>query len=451
MSKDALLEDYDFLVEELKLYHQGLYQYVAKDIVDQKIDSIRNTIVSGDEIYLFKKVNALIALTNEGHTNTNLPSKILKRFGRSKSFIPIELMFSGKKAILMKYFLDDNLGVQFGDQILSINGKSIDAIMEALQPYVATDGFNETSLYEWVSWYFPLYYSLLYGKQKEFEIEVKSWNTNVVKKYTLQATSLTSTKDKFNTLQTKERPLGFAYKTIADSIGYLAIPDFYSLDDYEDFYKKCFTNIKKANVKHLIIDIQDNVGGEEGNENLLASYLYKKEFKKYENVLAPASVYEKFKKSKSAQLDQWELIDGIPHRGAFTLMSDYVSEFDYKAPNEDLKYHGKVYVLIAGRTFSGGAEFASMLKFSNRATFIGEETGGAYEGNVSGESIDVTLPNSKIEVSIPIVHFKMNIQPEIKGRGVMPDYEVPQRWDDIIEGKNSKLEFALRLIKEGKE
>jgi hypothetical protein len=413
MSKDALLEDYDFLVEELKLYHQGLYQYVAKDIVDQKIDSIRNTIVSGDEIYLFKKVNALIALTNEGHTNTNLPSKILKRFGRSKSFIPIELMFSGKKAILMKYFLDDNLGVQFGDQILSINGKSIDAIMEALQPYVATDGFNETSLYEWVSWYFPLYYSLLYGKQKEFEIEVKSWNTNVVKKYTLQATSLTSTKDKFNTLQTKERPLGFAYKTIADSIGYLAIPDFYSLDDYED--------------------------------------LYKKEFKKYENVLAPASVYEKFKKSKSAQLDQWELIDGIPHRGAFTLMSDYVSEFDYKAPNEDLKYHGKVYVLIAGRTFSGGAEFASMLKFSNRATFIGEETGGAYEGNVSGESIDVTLPNSKIEVSIPIVHFKMNIQPEIKGRGVMPDYEVPQRWDDIIEGKNSKLEFALRLIKEGKE
>ncbi len=47
---------------------------------------------------------------------------------------------------------------------------------------------------------------------------------------------------------------------------------------------------------------------------------------------------------------------------------------------------------------------------------IGEETGGTYEGNVSGYSEYVTLPNSKIEIKIPTVHFKM----KTIGREVIP-------------------------------
>ena len=60
-----------------------------------------------------------------------------------------------------------------------------------------------------------------------------------------------------------------------------------------------FLLIKEKNTKHLIIDVQNNIGGEEGNENLLASYLFKEAFQKYESVIIPIAAYDNFKKSKS--------------------------------------------------------------------------------------------------------------------------------------------------------
>ena len=444
--KEKLLNDYDILVTELKTYHQGLYQYVEKSVIDQKIDSIRKTIESSNKIEFFKKVNALIALTKEGHTGAELPFWTQSKFGLSKSFIPIKIKFSDKKAIITKYFAKDNPGLNFGDQLISINGRTIEQIMQKLRPYIVTDGFNETSFYEWVSWNFPIYYTMAYGKEKKFDIKVKEFNSEKVKTLTLNGRNILKQKDKKNTLNTIIIKNEFDYYSISDSIFYLSIPNFYSLDDFETFYEKVFKIIKEKNTKHLIIDVQNNIGGEEGNENLLASYLFKEAFQKYESVIIPIAAYDNFKKSKSAIADGWALSNKIPHRGKFTLMSDYFSEFGYKKPNQELVYTGKVYVLTSGVTFSGGAEFASMLKMTNRAVFIGEETGGAYEGNVSGESGVLKLPKTKIKVSIPLVHFKMAVHPEIRGRGVMPDYKVSQDWEDIIKGKNSKLEFALKLI-----
>ena len=83
---------------------------------------------------------------------------------------------------------------------------------------------------------------------------------------------------------------------------------------------------------------------------------------------------------------------------------------------------------------------------TNRGIFIGEETGGTYEGNVSGYSEYVKLPNSKIKVKIPTVHFQINVEPKIKGRGVIPNYEVPQTWKDYLNGRNTKKDFTIKKI-----
>jgi len=104
--------------------------------------------------------------------------------------------------------------------------------------------------------------------------------------------------------------------------------------------------------------------------------------------------------------------------------------------------------LTSGRTFSGGAEFASLIKMTDRGIFIGDETGGTYEGNVSGYSEYVELTNSKIKVKIPIVHFQMDVSPEINGRGIIPDYQVPQSWRDYLNGKNTKRNFVIAMISE---
>ncbi len=450
ISKEKLLADYDFLVEELRASHQGLYQYIDKQVVELKIDSIRSTIKSSNKVDFFKKVNAVIVLTNEGHSGAELPFWTQVRFGLSKSFIPIKIEFSEKKAVLTKYFSKNNPGLQFGYQILAINGNSIKDIMEKLKPYIVTDGFIETSLYEWVSWNFPLYYALAYGKQKKFVIKIKKYGSGEIKELIVKSKSALKLKNKKNTLQTIIRQNIFEYRTISDSIGYLSIPNFYSNENFEEFYKKSFKSIKEAGIKHLIIDIQNNIGGNEGNENLLASYLIQEPYQKYESVLMPITEYNKYKDDKSIIADSWEIKDNVPHRGEFTLMSNYFSDFKYQMPIKELVYEGDVYVLTSGITFSGGAEFVSMLKMTDRAIFIGQESGGTYEGNVSGYNRYIKLPKTKIKIKIPIVHFKMNVKPDISGRGVMPDYEVPQSCEDIVSGKNSKFEFALKLIQQRK-
>lgn len=58
----------------------------------------------------------------------------------------------------------------------------------------------------------------------------------------------------------------------------------------------------------------------------------------------------------------------------------------------------------------------------------------------------VKLSNTGITIDIPTVHFQINVLPEIRGRGIVPDYEVPQTWEDYLNSKNSKLEFTKKLI-----
>jgi len=291
---------------------------------------------------------------------------------------------------------------------------------------------------------------LVYDKEKKFKIEIHEFNKNKTQTLTIPAIRFTKFKTKNAKFASQDFDYNhFKFEQINDSIAYLSIPSFG--DDhvnYEKFYQSNFKKINALHIKHLIIDIQANGGGTEGNENLLFSYLSNRITQKYNQVTMLPKPYRKNKDKEGYIEDAWKLEDTIAKRGNFTLFSDYYSDLGYKKPQKELIYSGKLYVLISGKTFSGGAEFASLIKMTNRGLFIGEETGGTYEGNVSGYSEYVKLPNSKIEVKIPTVHFQINVEPKLKGRGVIPNYEVPQTWKDYLDGRNTKKDFTIKKIME---
>ena len=445
-----LLQDFDYAVSELRLQHQGFYQYVDKETVDADILSLRNqlkTPMTKLEFYaLIRKLNALM---NEGHGSVNIPNWTKIKIGITKSFFPLGVSYYDKELIIAQNFGEDIPGLTKGMKLLSIDGEPIESITEKLMPLISTDGFNETSKYKWVGGVnFILLYRLIYGKKKAFELEIIGPNNSERQKLTVPAIRYKALKAKNAKFKNKNFSHSkFGFEQINDSIGYLSIPTFRkSSNNYPKFYQEQFKKIDSLKIKHLIIDIQSNGGGEEGNENLLFSYLMKDRIRKYKKVTMLPAVYDINKKSKGIIFDKWALKGSIAERGEFTCYSDYYSNLGYKPPSPELVYEHKLYVLISGYTFSGGAEFASMIKMTNRATFIGIETGGAYEGNVSSFSETIKLPNTKIKISIPSVHFQMEVNPIIKGRGIMPDYEVPQTWDDYMNNKNAKLDFTKEMI-----
>ncbi|MEM7657878.1 MAG: S41 family peptidase [Bacteroidota bacterium] len=441
--------DVDTLVEALQQQHQGLYLHLDRPTTDHRLDSIRASLRPNlSRIEFFKTVQAVLALTNEGHSHASLPKSSRLRLGTAKGFMPIAVRFYERNAYLMQYFGEEKVTLERGIEILSINGQEMGSIVEEALRYIPTDGFNQTSAYEWLGWQFPILYRLGFGPADQFELIIRRPGEEKTERLTLSAVRASRLKGKHSRLKTPVlRIPRLALEQINDSVAYLAINSFsLSPKEYGPWLQQQFTTIRNKGIRHLILDVQQNGGGSEGNENLLMAYLEKEPFQKYAFVSMPITAYTPRKDQKGLLFDQWSIKDGIAQRGAFTLQSAYFSELGYEAPADSLVFPGKVYLLTSGVTFSGGAEFTSMFRMRKRGLVIGEECGGVYEGNVSGYSTSLRLPHSRISVDIPIVYFRINVQPNPASRGVLPDHVVPQTVADYLQQRNSKREFVVEHL-----
>jgi C-terminal processing protease CtpA/Prc len=106
-------------------------------------------------------------------------------------------------------------------------------------------------------------------------------------------------------------------------------------------------------------------------------------------------------------------------------------------------FRGKIYVLVNGASFSASAILSAKLKYEKRAVIVGEETGGANDGTVSGVNNTVTLPNSKLILPIGLFLIRPNIEFENEGRGVIPDFPVDPDFGNLTSSEDKILKWVL--------
>jgi C-terminal processing protease CtpA/Prc len=168
------------------------------------------------------------------------------------------------------------------------------------------------------------------------------------------------------------------------------------------------------------MDLRKNGGGNDDNGELLYSYLARRPFRYYDRQQTTKEIYAE---------------DTHPN-----LRMQYP---------DSAAYRGKVYFLIDGRSFSVTAEFAAIAKSNNRGIFIGEETGGGYYGDISGDDVTVELPHSGMACRIPEVKYTLSVKKvAYPDRGVIPDYAVDASIEDFVDGSDSQLAKALSLVKQ---
>jgi ketosteroid isomerase-like protein len=451
---DELREDFDLLRVALEEAHPGMYRYTPKSEMDLLFRDLLNRIDREmTEIDFFRLVAPAVEKIHCVHTELSPSLHYQNSMNEKDLFFPFDLKFISGNAHVLRNF-NPECRIPEGSEIVSIENEPMPQIIETLFTMLPSDGKNTTCKYRILDRHFPEKYFLCIGQPDSFTVEYRLSERNerasiAVPGVTLAAiNSLRPSFGEFYSDCLNLRILDesqtailtiktFVPKIIANS-GY----------DYYAFLASSFEELKERNVRNLIVDLRWNDGGESFYCIELLSYLIDKPFRFLKSVYAENVRYSFLEYTDKGIFfnyfhpDLWTRSND----GRYLLKGDWGRVIE---PNE-YNFNGSVYVLVNGMSISGSADVAALLHYHKRAVFIGEETGGAYRGNNSGDFILLTLPNTSLRIRIPIRGSDMAVSDHgFPERGVVPEHEVHAGIEDILQGIDRELEYALTLTSKG--
>ena len=236
-----------------------------------------------------------------------------------------------------------------------------------------------------------------YYPQRHFK-DRHAYNPFVVRKYFDKELKLTESRS-------------IEYGILPDNIGYAFLSDF-----HEDYLVNEFPEVLAylKNTKGLIVDIRQKRGGSYANVEAVVTRFMTLSLERPDfHVLG----------------EKWDLAPFQP-QGSFT-------------------YTNPVVVLINGSTFSAGELCTEIMKQLPNVTAVGDTTGGGSAGGQSdppNARTEFYLPSGKM-ISVGTVDLRRYDGLPWEWLGVPPDIRVAQTEEDIRNGIDKQLEYALEMLK----
>lgn len=437
----GLYADFDLMRSALEEAHTGLYWYNTPHSFDSICRVQRGKIKAGMDVLQFYQVVApVVAFIKEGHTFLRLGGEAQAYMQFRRQYFPWQIKFLHGQAFVVS-------GVAAGAMLSKINGVGMDEIMQRFLRYEPADGYNMTSKYRWIerNGRFAAYYAYTYPGTERFTMEVMDGEKKIYRD--VPGVPYDSTKK-----AVPEVPAMLQMDSIAVLTFHTFSQSRYKAAgmDFKAFVKAAFEEINRKQIRTLVIDIRKNGGGTEGYEDYVLSFLIDREYEKYSYVQASGFKYS-FYDHSDYKYDWAELEEMLQeeHRlqGDGRILRK--AEVWKHEPPQATPFLGELYVLTSGLTYSGGAEFAALMKEHTKAIFVGEEVGGGYYGNTSGNRIVLKMPCSKLEVGIPLLKFVVSTKGETVpfGHGVIPDYEVEADVQQYLRGVDVEMGKVRELIR----
>jgi len=432
-------KDFDVLRGAMEEAHGGLYRFTSKAELDRRFNAARARFDKPmSPLSYYAILSETLAAIRDGHTRVDGDPESGKALNEARIF-PLRLAWQDGGLVVSA---SGNEQVLPGMRLLSINGKPVEDLVKIIRPKISPDGFSETAPARRLARSFSSMYWLLVDQSPTFAVRAQSKGGPVVSA-TLQGITASE-------LRKLDKPLTGDNVTLqfpAEGVGYLRIRGFGGAD-FRPSVTAAFQSLQDKKAKALILDLRGNGGGADMLGAMLVSQFVTKPFRYFDHIrvttIKPSFATWKEQTFTDLKNGTKPASDG---RGGFLVQAQVHPGVAEQQPSAT-PFTGRVFVLIDGDTFSTAADVCAQIRALTKATFIGEETGGAAEGNTSGLNADVSLPESIMKVRVQMFGYWNSNQAGAKpGRGTLPDLEMPARIEDVLKGVDAALDRAIALAK----
>jgi C-terminal processing protease CtpA/Prc len=465
LAAEKLIEDFTIFKKALLEIHPGLYRYNSKSQMDSIFNYFQEVFskpLSYQEAFLnFTKMTSAIKC---GHTFPNFYNQIgfiKEAVLNQKDKLPFSFRVLEEKIFITENSID-NVNIPFGSEILAIDDIPTQTLLQETAKLVKADGANDDKRYADLNTFgvgsyiemFDSYFPLLYPPTNEqYTIKIKKPNSQKIEELkvnTVRRAERTNMLIKKNPNHITKADQLWKLEFWENNTAYLQLGTFNVFKfsfDWKEFLKNAFKEIKKRKVQNLVIDIRWNEGGQDEVLLFLGQNITKQPIKipQRQNLVR----YNKISAELKPYLSTWDnsFFDLSSktkpfNNEYFTLISEDITEIQ---PFKNA-FEGKIYLLVNSCNSSATFYFAEIAKENKLATLIGETTGGSQKGLNAGTMFFLRLPNSKIEIDIPIIGTFSDNKTE---GGIVPDIIAKPIIEDLIKGEDTVLKVTQEIIRKG--
>jgi hypothetical protein len=456
--------DVDVLQRVYESMHPGLYRYNSKAQMAANFSELRSDFDHDQTLAdAYLALSRFTAKVRCGHTYPNF-------FNQTK-WVTAELFLHADRLPFLFRWLDRRMVVtggvapgtnlQPGTEVLSIDGIPVGSILDRLMAYSRADGSNDAkrianlevtgiARYEAFDIYYPMVFPVK-GSTRELRVRSVSGSESTV------TVDLISPEQRAADIAARDAALHggdapiWTLERLDARTSILRMPTWVVYDskwDWKRWLDRSFDRLVADRVPNLIIDLRNNEGGSGVGDEIIAHLIPK-------NLPLPGYVrlvrYRKVASDVLPYLDTWDhsfddwgssAVDDGNGFYRLTRYDDDPSGNVIKA--RGTHYKGKVWVLVNASNSSATFEFELVAQQYKLATLVGQPTGGNRRGINGGAFYFLRLPNSKIEIDLPLIgQFPIALAAD---EGLQPDIEVIPSIEGIAAGEDSEINQTRKRI-----
>lgn len=442
--------------------HPGLYKFNTPQQIEEYFRQLKaQTYTPLSEREFFLLLSKFTEKIKCGHTFPNPLNQrkdVRQRILNNKA-LPFLFVTAESKLIITHNF-SSIPQINKGDEIITINGFTAKEIIDSLLTVSRSDGNNslgkklnninitpdEISSHTLFDIYFPLFFK---SWAETYKVKIKLHAKKIVE-YDIPLNTLAERVEKYEAAFGKvpEYESTWDYKLLDNQTAYMKFGTFAfwnSKFNTKRYVDSIFADLSSRKyINKLIIDIRGNEGGDDTYEYIL-SYITSRELgcdnprkRLFKTLTIPDSLLP--------YLDTWDESFKAPKDQTKYLLDETgLYEEILNDPCETIKpqknnFKGKVCLLIDAKNSSAGFQMAELFTSSKLGVTIGETTGGSQLGINGGQFFFLTLPNTQMEIDLPLIYGYHKGKPDM---GIKPDIEILTTQRDIKEGRDPQLKEAL--------